>query len=156
MPRPYRAPIMFNGHEIKAAGVLLYAVDSDQKIWVLLRTTKNKGFSDFGGKNEPSDQTPLDLAIRKCVSESCQVLEAQKLKEIIDPEFYDHIKGSKYILYYAKIDKIDLNEMQSRDVEMEGNHEFKWFLNGVAPKHCRIAPLNIIQRIKQLEEKERK
>ncbi|CAL5982602.1 Conserved_hypothetical protein [Hexamita inflata] len=128
MTEQYRDPIIFKGLKIKAAGVLLYKVDDNGKIWILLRTTKNKGFSDLGGKNEPGvDRTPLDLAIRKCVSESCEIFEEEQLKQAIDPNFYDHIKESKYILYYAKIDDIDVNEMQSRDVEMQECHEYKWF-----------------------------
>ncbi|CAL5989078.1 Conserved_hypothetical protein [Hexamita inflata] len=153
---------------IRAAGVLLYAVDSDQKIWVLLRTTADKGYSDFGGRRNSVDHTPLDTAIRKCVSESHQIFVEEQLRNAIDPNCYDHIKESSYYLYYAKIDKIDVNEMQSRDVEMQECHEYKWFpqdydfiinqedIKNPNPQsiHCRMS--NIKNYIKRIQEKEHK
>ena len=66
-----------------AAGMLLFSIDKNNKLMVLLGEDSYGMLSDFGGRCEDSDISEIDTASRECYEETCGVIEDNiTLKEI--------------------------------------------------------------------------
>lgn len=59
---------------IYAAGILFYSYDEKGNTVFLLGKDYRNKYSDFGGRNDPTDITSIDTAARECYEETCGVV----------------------------------------------------------------------------------
>ncbi|CAL6104218.1 Conserved_hypothetical protein [Hexamita inflata] len=151
-PSRFRAPLYYKNQPVKAAGVLCYFVDSNNNIHLLLRRGKG-GFADFGGKNEATDTAPIQIALREAGEESNQILSENYLIDRIDENINFYVPECKYLLYLAKIEKLDPKEFGEREIAMDEPHEVQWFAeDDKFQVHVRISHYkDYIKKIREIE-----
>lgn len=104
-----RPKFMVDNFVIYAGGLLIYKVDEDNKIWILM--IKSKGsYEDFGGKVDIEDKSIIDTVIRESSEESNNLLDSEYLREKITKGDCSKLilDKCKYILYIVKSSENDL------------------------------------------------
>lgn len=102
-----------------SAGVLIYTIDEKGELWFLLGRDFKKKYSDFGGRKEESDLTPIDTASRECYEETCGVvMDRTTLKHKLEYAPIIRSKSYTYKEYFMYLLKIKYNDKYESDFDL--------------------------------------